>query len=131
MDIVIIQMLILKVDGLRVSSGHWKDRVDWHGNNVRYDHPPGTMIMYESAKFIHGRPYPLPRHPNHPKQKYVHLGAFSHFTPADGSWKRNGHDSNARKNLNRHTKGTQYKSNPPYYPPKHYQTIQQETVKKE
>eukprot|EP01083_Nonionella_stella_P280686 954852_1 len=100
--------------------------VDWNGNNVRYDHKPGTMIMYESAKFIHGRPFRLPRHPNHPKQKYCHLGAFSHFTPADGSWTRNGHDTNARANLNRHTKGANYKSNPPYYPPRHYQTVKQE-----
>eukprot|EP01083_Nonionella_stella_P048552 129698_1 len=100
--------------------------VDWQGNNVRYDHPPGTMVMYESAKFIHGRPYRLPQHPNHPKQKYVHLGAFSHFTPADGSWKIIGHDTNARRNLNRNTKGTHYRSNPQYYPPEHYQTFKDE-----
>ena len=50
--------------------------VDWHGNNVRYEHKPGTMILYESAKFIHGRPFPMPMHPNHPHQKYVHLGLY-------------------------------------------------------
>ena len=94
--------------------------VDWKGNNIRYSHPPGTMILYESAKFIHGRPYPLPQHPNHPYSKYVHLGSFCHFTPADGSWKERGHPQNARENLNRHIKrqGRSFKAPSNYQPSK-------------
>eukprot|EP01084_Bolivina_argentea_P092801 166936_1 len=101
--------------------------VDFKGNNIRYDHKPGTVILYESAKFIHGRPYKLPKHPNHPKTQYVHLGSFCHFRPADGSWKRIGHDLNARGNLNRHTKGAHYKTNPRYYPSKNYEKKKQKT----
>ena len=51
-----------------------------------------------------------------------YLGSFCHFTPGDGSWKRNGHDTNARKNINRHTRGAHYKNNPQYYPPAGYET---------
>lgn len=56
---------------------------DWNGDQVRYVHPPGTMILYESSKLPHGRP--------EPNQSGVHLGAFMHFKPV------NMHGSDAKK----------------------------------
>lgn len=49
--------------------------IGWDGRNTRYEHPPGKMVLYESAKFIHGRPYKLP--------EGLHLGAFCHFYPSE------------------------------------------------
>eukprot|EP00483_Globobulimina_turgida_P003708 UN03714 len=85
--------------------------VDWKGNNIRYDHKPGTMVLYESAKFIHGRPYRMPG------KNYIHVGAFCHFRPADESWAAHKHAQNGRANINRHSKGVRYDKEPPYYPP--------------
>ena len=48
--------------------------VQWNGDHVRYHHPAGTMVLYESSKLLHGRPFR-----NHGG---VHLGAFLHFKPA-------------------------------------------------
>jgi hypothetical protein len=45
--------------------------VNWEGDNIRYLHPVGSMVLYESAKFIHGRPYPNP--------SGRHIGAFLHY----------------------------------------------------
>tara|TARA_B110000977_G_scaffold146838_1_gene186153 strand:- start:481 stop:687 length:207 start_codon:yes stop_codon:yes gene_type:complete len=28
---------------------------DWNGDNIRYAHPQGTTILYESSKLIHGK----------------------------------------------------------------------------
>jgi len=93
--------------------GQWPlEGVDWQGNNVRYSHEPGTIVLYESAKFVHGRPYPLPG------QDLLHVGAFCHFIPADGTWAQNGHAVNARNNINRHTQNVRYTKEPLYYPPK-------------
>ncbi|GBG25970.1 Hypothetical Protein FCC1311_021902 [Hondaea fermentalgiana] len=47
--------------------------VDWNGDHVRYEHPAGSMVLYESSKLPHGRPYP--------NQGGEHLGAFIHFKP--------------------------------------------------
>eukprot|EP01083_Nonionella_stella_P013917 39159_1 len=88
--------------------------VDWKGNNIRVEHAPGSILLYESAKGIHGRPYRMPG------DNYVHVGAFSHFIPADGTWAKAGHDKNARANINRHTKNVHYSSEPPYYPPQNW-----------
>ena len=66
--------------------------------------------MYESAKFIHGRPFPLPGH------NLMHLGAFCHFMPGDGSWKEQQHNRNAMVNMNRNTKNVRYEKEPKYYP---------------
>ena len=46
---------------------------DWTGKQVSYEHPPGTMILYESSKLPHGRP--------EPNYSGDHLGAFLHFKP--------------------------------------------------
>jgi hypothetical protein len=54
--------------------------LDWNGTNIRYEHPPGKMVLYESAKFVHGRPYANP--------KGLHVGAFLHYVPPAnwGTW---------------------------------------------
>lgn len=43
------------------------------GKRYRYDHPPATMLLYESARVPHGRPYR--------NKDGTHLGAFMHFKP--------------------------------------------------
>ena len=45
----------------------------YDGTIYRHEHPPDYMILYESSKLIHGRPYKN-RGPDH-------LGAFCHFKP--------------------------------------------------
>eukprot|EP01084_Bolivina_argentea_P051963 95497_1 len=93
--------------------GTWPlEGIDWNGNQVRYSHEPGTIVLYESAKFVHGRPYPLPG------TDLVHVGAFCHFVPADGSWAKAKHDRNARNNINRRTQNARYSKEPLYYPRK-------------
>lgn len=48
--------------------------IRYDGEHVRYDHPEGTMVLYESSKLAHGRPF---------KNKGgEHYGAFLHFRPA-------------------------------------------------
>lgn len=49
--------------------------VAFDGDIYRHEHPAGTMILYESSKLIHGRPY----HNKGPP----HLGAFCHFKPVN------------------------------------------------
>jgi len=49
--------------------------VAFDGEIYRHEHPAGTMILYESSKLIHGRPY----HNDGPP----HLGAFCHFKPVN------------------------------------------------
>jgi len=44
------------------------------GDIYRYPHKAGTMVIYESAKCLHGRPYKNP--------KYIHVGLFVHYKPA-------------------------------------------------
>ena len=45
----------------------------YDGKIHRYNHEPGTMVLYESAKVLHGRPY-RNRHG-------VHVAAFLHYKP--------------------------------------------------
>jgi hypothetical protein len=45
----------------------------YDGSIYRHEHPPDYMILYESSKLVHGRPYKN-RGPDH-------LGAFCHFKP--------------------------------------------------
>ena len=49
--------------------------VSFDGEIYRHEHPPGTMILYESSKLVHGRPYHNAGPP--------HLGAFCHFKPVN------------------------------------------------
>ena len=45
----------------------------YDGQIYRHEHPPDYMILYESSKLIHGRPYK--------NSGPDHLGAFCHFKP--------------------------------------------------
>jgi len=92
--------------------------VDFEGNNVRYNHKPGTMVFYESAKLIHGRPYPLPTDNN--GNDLVHIGSFCHFRPKDGSWAKNGHATNAQRNIARFKQKERATKHPSFRPPKYY-----------
>lgn len=70
-------------DLVSLNNTHWPiEGVDWNGRHVRYNHPPASMLLYESAKFVHGRPFPNP--------DGVHLGLFTHFSPTlpkkHGKW---------------------------------------------
>lgn len=65
---------------ITVAKGEWPTNaswplevIDWNGDHVRYEHPAGTMVLYESSKLPHGRPYP--------NLGGDHLGAFVHFKP--------------------------------------------------
>lgn len=46
--------------------------IDHNGNFMKYEHPPKTMIFYESSTVIHGRPW---------RSTGNHLGCFIHFSP--------------------------------------------------
>lgn len=43
------------------------------GKHIRYEHPAGTMVFYESASLVHGRPTR--------NTGGVHFGAFIHYKP--------------------------------------------------
>lgn len=49
---------------------------NWDGDDVLYEHGPGKAVLYESAKFVHGR------HMRNPVG--THLGAFLHYRPPQG-----------------------------------------------
>lgn len=71
----------------------WPIEVITHnGVRVRYNHPPGTMVLYESTTLIHGRPYPLPA------SQGSHFGAFIHFSPKP-SWDH----KTLQENIAKHT----------------------------
>lgn len=65
-----------KLDKYKDSRKPWPIQiVTSDGKHVRYNHPEGTTVLYESAFAIHGRPYPNRGGP--------HLGCFIHFKPVD------------------------------------------------
>lgn len=66
--------------------------IDFNGRHVRYKHDAGTMVLYESSKVPHGRPYPF-------EGKY-HRGAFVHFKPKDDSWKEHAKKAREYKDKN-------------------------------
>ena len=80
--------------------------VAYDGNIYRHEHPPDYMILYESSKLIHGRPYKN-RGPDH-------LGAFCHFKPtkmdAITAQEWDNIASFARKNQARNTQRGTYRS---------------------
>ena len=87
--------------------------VGWDGHKVRYNHPAKTMILYESAKLAHGRPYRLPEGGGN------HLGVFGHFCPENipewfsshgGTWEDL--SAQARRVVPAHTKSARYRSAP-------------------
>jgi len=79
---------------------------DWYGRHVKYEHPGGTMVLYESSKLPHGRPYP--------NYSGTHLGCFCHFKPVN----MHGTDTKkwdsiakaARDNVERHRETARYRS---------------------
>jgi len=69
-----VTLSISKLDKEKAEAHPWPiEVVDWEGKHVRYNHPAGTMVLYESAKLMHGRPYR--------NAGGTHLGAFCHFSP--------------------------------------------------
>merc|ERR1712227_1166599 len=87
----------------------WPLRVtDWTGKQVAYDHPPGTMILYESSKLPHGRPTY--------NNEGVHLGAFVHYKPTEmhgtdaGKWDEYARQS--RRHQRSHTEHANYRETP-------------------
>lgn len=72
--------------------------VAFDGEIYRHEHPAGTMILYESSKLIHGRPYHNEGAP--------HLGAFCHFKPVNmdkgdaQKWDDIARDARANQNRN-------------------------------
>eukprot|EP01084_Bolivina_argentea_P194180 333140_1 len=93
--------------------------IDFEGNNIRYNHEPGTMIIFESAKFIHGRPYMLPYINGNNNDYLIHVGAFCYFQPANPKHYKlqMRHARNARNNINRFITGNINNLEPLYYPP--------------
>jgi len=80
--------------------------VDWKGQTVRYSHPPGTVVFYESVKGIHGRPF------RNPVSGGYHLGAFFHYRPnsAWGDWVKVSKEIAAE--VNRYVQHVTYYSTP-------------------
>ncbi len=80
----------------------------WSGDHVRYDHPAGTMVLYESSKLMHGRP--------DPNEGGVHVGAFMHFKPVhlDGKEAAEWDDISrfARQNSAKWVKSVSYRERP-------------------
>lgn len=82
--------------------------IRYDGEHVRYDHPEGTMVLYESSKLAHGRPFK--------NEGGEHYGAFLHFKPAivnftdARAWESIA--SNARMFKESHIKHVRYKSMP-------------------
>mmetsp|Transcript_35416 Transcript_35416/g.43737 ORF Transcript_35416/g.43737 Transcript_35416/m.43737 type:complete len:211 (+) Transcript_35416:47-679(+) len=85
---------------------------DWTGQQVKYDHPAGTMILYESSKLPHGRPTP--------NKGGTHLGAFVHFKPKSmhgtDAKKWDNIANAARDNVRKHTIHASFRSTPPVEP---------------
>lgn len=78
----------------------------YDGTIYRHEHPPDYMILYESSKLIHGRPYK--------NLGPDHLGAFCHFKPtkmdAIAAQEWDNIAAFARRNQARNTKRGQYRS---------------------
>jgi len=87
----------------------WPLRVtDFTGKQVSYDHPAGTMILYESSKVPHGRPTP--------NKGGSHVGAFVHFKPkhmhGSEAEKWDSVAKGARDNVHAHMISAQFKATP-------------------
>jgi len=80
--------------------------VDWNGQTVRYSHPPGTVVFYESVKGIHGRPF------RNPVEGGYHLGAFFHYRPPPqwGDWVKTSREISAE--VRKYTVTIPYSSRP-------------------
>lgn len=80
--------------------------VNWKGQTVRYAHPPGTVVFYESVKGIHGRPF------RNPVEGGYHLGAFFHYRPPTswGNWVKTSREISAE--IRKYTVNIPYHSTP-------------------
>lgn len=82
--------------------------VAFDGDIYRHVHPAGTMILYESSKLAHGRPYHIGLNSSD------HLGCFCHFKPVSNDkqsaekWDQIARD--ARANQQRNTKRIEHRS---------------------
>lgn len=81
--------------------------VNYKGENIRFPHPKKKVILYESAKIIHGRPIRNP--------VGMHLGAFLHFKPVDIKW-WDSVVSKARNEMHSHQHHVPYVSTPSVEP---------------
>lgn len=81
--------------------------INWKGQTVRYAHPPGTVVFYESVKGIHGRPF------KNPVEAGNHLGVFLHYRPPKswGDWQQIAEDCLTR--LQSMIENVAYHSTPP------------------
>uniref|UniRef100_A0A7S2S776 Prolyl 4-hydroxylase alpha subunit domain-containing protein n=1 Tax=Mucochytrium quahogii TaxID=96639 RepID=A0A7S2S776_9STRA len=104
---------VIKGDPEKSEKHPWPlEVVQWTGDHVRYSHPAGTMILYESSKLPHGRPYR--------NKGGIHVGCFCHFKPMH----MHGTDAakwdeivrTARRNQNDHTQWSNYRSQPSVEP---------------
>jgi len=108
-----VTISVRKLDEAKSAAHPWPlEVVQWSGDHVRYEHPGGTMVLYESSKLMHGRPF---------KNKGgTHVGCFAHFKPktmhsTDASrWE----DivATARSNQRRNSQNTAYRSRPSVEP---------------
>lgn len=108
-----VTIVVKKQDPELAKENPWPlEVIDFAGDHVRHEHPEGTMILYESSKLPHGRPYR--------NKGGVHVGAFCHFKP----YHMHGLDSkkwdeitaHARENQAKHTEYVTYKSTPSVEP---------------
>ncbi|GBG25971.1 Hypothetical Protein FCC1311_021912 [Hondaea fermentalgiana] len=69
-----VTISVKKLDEEKSKAHPWPlEVVDWNGDHVRYEHPGGTMVLYESSKLLHGRPFK--------NEGGTHVGCFAHFKP--------------------------------------------------
>lgn len=80
--------------------------IQFSGDHVRHEHPEGTMLLYESSKLPHGRPYR--------NRGGLHVGAFCHFKPVHWS---NDIAERARQHQAENTEFATYTSTPSVDPP--------------
>jgi hypothetical protein len=101
---------VAKLPSLNVTTPNEKawplEFVDWNGQTVRYSHPPGTVVFYESVKGIHGRPF------RNPVEGGYHLGAFFHYRPPPswGDWVKTSREISSE--VRKHTVTISYRTKP-------------------
>ena len=74
--------------------------IDFHGNHIRAEHTNGTMILYESSKLPHGRPYY--------NRGGRHVACFVHYKPTGREWEDESKKALAYKE--NHTTWVQYRT---------------------
>lgn len=85
--------------------------IGYDGKVMRYDHPAGSMVLYESSKVVHGRPYR--------NKSGRHVAAFCHFKPTHSKSQMEDWSEvlkHARSNMNSHVQRVSYRSMPTVEP---------------